>query len=351
MPTSKDVARLAGVSQSTVSFVVNGRDGVAAETRARVEAAMAQLQYQPNAGARALKEQRTRALGIVMPFGLTVDRLGVLPFIETFTRRARQHDHDVLLVTADEGPAGLLRLSRQRLCDAIVLMDVVTEDARVPVAADLDLPVVVVGVPAERAGLPCVDLDYELAGRLAVEDLVATGHRRVRVLGDPLSLTSYEVGCIRRVQRGAAVAALEAGVDCAVVPLPAAGAARSSAAPSSALADVLAGLLAGVRDAESPLGLVVPSRQVLTGLLPALAARGLRPGRDVSVVAQCDDELAVSVDPPLTSVSLEGAAVAERAMDLVFAALDARAAGGVGGVDRLELVVPRLTRRRSTCVP
>jgi DNA-binding LacI/PurR family transcriptional regulator len=311
--TSKDVARVAGVSQTTVSYVINGRSGVAPETRRRVEEAMAQLQYEPNAGARALKNQRTQAVAVMMPFGLTVDRLGVLPFIETFASRARPENHDVLLVTADEGPDGLLRLSRQRLCDAIVLMDVVTEDPRIPIAAELDLPVVVVGVPAHRAGLPCVDLDYELAGALAVDELVMSGHRRVRVLGAPLSRTPYEVNCIRRVQRGAADAAIRRGADF--------GLASVSETTSAAVAAALDTALGAGTSADDPVGLVVPSRQVLMLLLPVLASRRLRPGRDLSVVAQCEDDMAAAADPPLSNASVEPRAVANRAMDLVFAAL------------------------------
>ncbi|HZU93234.1 MAG TPA: LacI family DNA-binding transcriptional regulator, partial [Microbacterium sp.] len=58
-PTSRDVARLAGVSQSTVSFVYTGRDGVAPATRDRVLQAASELNYRPNLAARAMRTQRT----------------------------------------------------------------------------------------------------------------------------------------------------------------------------------------------------------------------------------------------------------------------------------------------------
>ena len=85
--TSKDVARLAGVSQSTVSYVMNGNRPISDATRKRVLDAIEALTYQPNAGARALASQRTRVVGLmVVPVhgpGLDgVPDAGALPFID-----------------------------------------------------------------------------------------------------------------------------------------------------------------------------------------------------------------------------------------------------------------------------
>src|SRR4051794_12142746 len=159
MVTSRDVARVAGVSQGTVSYVMSGRRSIWAAPRRRVEAAIEQLTYQPNAGARALASQRTQVIGLVVPFAPGADPTGLLPFIETIASCARAADHDVLLVTADEGPAGLTRLAGRRLCDAIVMMDIGAQDTRIPVAASLDIPVLLIGVPNDSSGLYCVDVD------------------------------------------------------------------------------------------------------------------------------------------------------------------------------------------------
>src|SRR3982751_6029339 len=171
--TSKDVARVAGVSQSTVSYVMSGKRP------------MAQLTYQPHAGARALAGRRTKVVGLVAPFDVTVGMAGLLPFIETIAISVRAKDHEVLLVTADEGSAGLRRLAGRTLCDAIVMMDILAQDERVPVAASLPIPVVLVGVPDDPAGLFCVDLDFEAAARMAIDELVGTGHDEGIVVGFP----------------------------------------------------------------------------------------------------------------------------------------------------------------------
>jgi len=209
--TSKDVARIAGVSQSTVSYVMSGRRPISEETRRRVEAAIQQLTYQPNAGARALASQRTQVIGLVVPFEPVDDTPGLLPFIETIAACAREQDYDVLLVTADEGAAGLRRLAGRSLCDAIVMMDIGATDGRIPVATELSVPVILIGVPDDSAGLHCVDLDFTLAGRLAVDELAACGHRRIVVIGYSAALLARRVNYVGRFLRGTESAAADHG--------------------------------------------------------------------------------------------------------------------------------------------
>src|SRR3954466_7754855 len=196
--TSKDVARIAGVSQSTVSYVMTGKRPISKTTRDRVLAAMEQLTYEPNAGARALAGRRTRVIGLVVPFGTASDKIGLLPFIETIASTARSNDHEVLLVTADEGSAGLRRLAGRALCDAIIVMDVQEQDERVPVAVSLPVPVVLVGVPGDPAGLYCVDLDFEAAARMAVDELADTRHDEAIVLGYPAGMMERGVNFVGR---------------------------------------------------------------------------------------------------------------------------------------------------------
>ena len=342
MVTSRDVARLAGVAQSTVSYVLSGRRPISAETRRRVESAIEELAFQPNAGARALKSQRTRVIGLVVPFGPDADTSGLLPFIETIAQCARAQDHDILLVTRDEGSAGLTRLAARSLCDAIVLMDIETRDARIPVAAALAVPVILIGLPAEPLGLPCVDLDFERAGRLAVEHLAGTGHDRIVLIGRPRPTVAREPNFVGRFRRGATAAAAAHDLPCTVVDQPARG-------PDGVAAAVDRGLHragpAMPHDAGERLGLVVHDTEAVQPVLTALAARGHRPGRDVSVVGLCPDVLAESTTPPVTNVSLEPREVSRRAMRTLFRLLDR---DGPAAAAPVELIMPRLTRRRTT---
>jgi DNA-binding LacI/PurR family transcriptional regulator len=334
MVTSRDVARIAGVSQSTVSYVMSGRRPISAETRRRVEAAIKQLTYQPNAGARALASQRTQVIGLVVPFAPGVDTSGLLPFIETIASCARAADHDVLLVTADEGSAGLERLAGRSLCDAIVMMDIEADDARIPVAASLRVPVILIGVPHDSAGLHCVDLDFPLAGRMAVDELATLGHDRIVVVGHPAEVVKRDVNFVRRFQRGAADAADARRVALHLVaPVP-----PDRAGTEAAVQQVLA--VGGERP-----GVVVPNSQAVQPLLQALLDRGLVPGRDLSLIALWPDVAASAVTPAVTNVSLEPRDVSRRAMQTLFQLLDP---GLEPPSELVQLITPRLTRRRTT---
>ncbi|MEU7859855.1 LacI family DNA-binding transcriptional regulator [Nonomuraea sp. NPDC049141] len=335
--TSKDVARVAGVSQSTVSYVMTGKRPISERTRRRVLDAMEQLTYEPHSGARALAGRRTRVVGLVVRFGIGGDTFGLLPFIETITSSARAHDHDVLLVTADEGSAGLRRLAGRALCDAIIMMDIEEQDERVPVAAALSVPVVLIGVPADPAGLHCVDLDFEEAARMAVDELAGTGHDEIVVMGYPSSSIERGLNFVGRVLRSARRQAQVRGLPLTVIEPVERG-------QEAAAADQLLARWTGGR---RRLGVVVPHSDTIVPLLNALRKRDVVPGRDLSLIGLSTDREAEQSDPPYTNVSGEPRDVSRRAMETLFWLLDPSS-----GVERpaIDLVAPRLTRR-TTVMP
>jgi DNA-binding LacI/PurR family transcriptional regulator len=332
--TSRDVARLAGVSQSTVSYVMSGRRPISDDTRKRVQAAIDQLTYQPNAGARALASQRTQVVGLVVPFGPAADTTALLPFIETIAGCARENDHDVLLVTDNEGTSALTRLAGRSLCDAIVLMNIAAADSRLSVAAASRVPVILIGIPDDPQGLPCVDLDYPEAARLSIGEAAAAGHDRVVVLGWSADEVARGANYVGRFERAAVEAAAAAGLEhVAVSPVEA-----SREGAREAVARALE--VGGPRPA-----LLVPASSSVPWVMQALAERGVLPGRDVTVVGLCTDAVAMTTVPAVTNVSTEPRDVSARAMQILFRLLERDREGPTGGV---ELVAPRLTRRETT---
>ncbi|MBT2233906.1 LacI family DNA-binding transcriptional regulator [Nonomuraea sp. NEAU-A123] len=335
--TSKDVARIAGVSQSTVSYVMTGKRPISEPTRRRVLDAMAQLTYEPHSGARALAGRRTQVVGLVVRFGVGGETFGLLPFIETIASSARAHDHDVLLVTADEGSAGLRRLAGRALCDAIIMMDIEEQDERVPVAAALSVPVVLIGVPADPAGLHCVDLDFEAAARMAVDELADTGHDEIVVVGYTAAAMERGLNFVVRVLRSVREHGQVRGLPLTVIEPVERG--------REAIAKVADQLLA--RRTGGRLGVVVPHSDTIVPLLNALRKRDVVPGRDISLIGLSTDREAEQSDPPYTNVSGEPRDVSRRAMETLFWLLDP-----TSGVERpaIDLVAPRLTRR-TTVMP
>src|SRR3954463_11901217 len=183
MSTINDVARAAGVSPSTVSYVLSGRRPISAQTRARVQAAINELGFHPHAGARALASSKTNVLALVVPLRVDVNVPVIMQFATAVVTAARAHNHDVLLLTKDEGTAGLERVANSTMVDALIVMDVERDDVRIPALRRLKQPSVLIGLPTDPAGIVCVDLDFAAAAHEALRHLAWHGHRRIALVG------------------------------------------------------------------------------------------------------------------------------------------------------------------------
>ncbi len=331
--TIADVARHAGVAVSTVSYVLSGKRTISATTRQRVLASIRALGYHPNAGARALASKRANVIALVLPLRAGMHLPVLMQFATTVVTTARTHDHDVLLVTADEGEAGLRRVAASALVDGLVLMDVELHDPRVPLLRELPCPSVLIGFPAEATGLTCVDLDFAAAGGQCVEHLAALGHREIALLGAPQVVYERHTGYALRTRRGFTEAAERLGL-------------AATALPCEESADAVHAEVAELLERRPGLtGLVVHNEAAVSHVLAALAALGKQVPRDVSVVAICPDELAERVSPALTSVLIPAEEVGRHAVTLLMQKLSDQDRASVPDAT---LLAPRLTVRAST---
>ncbi len=181
-PTSRDVAKLAGVSQTTVSYVMSGRRTVSPETEKRVQIAMKELGYQPHAGARSLRSRKSRVLGVVIPYHEGADGADQHYMLISLAQLLREHDFDLLLITANEGAAGLRRVMTTALCDGLFIMEVRFNDPRLEVVAEGKIPTVFIGTPGPgpfRSPIQSIDVDYYEAGTQAVHRIRDAGARNV----------------------------------------------------------------------------------------------------------------------------------------------------------------------------
>ncbi|WP_337062658.1 LacI family DNA-binding transcriptional regulator [Kineococcus sp. G2] len=272
MATIADVAQVAGVSASTVSYVLSGKRAISAATRARVEEAVSRLGYRPHAGARALASSRTGVIALVVPLHDAVDVGVVMQFVRGVVTTARAHEHDVLLLTQEE-TAGLERVTSASLVDGLVVLDIGVDDPRVGVLARLGRPTVLVGIPRDPHGLPCVDFDFAGAARTAVAHLAALGHRRVGLVGATPSSVRRGAGYADRLCEGFLAGAADAGVATATAPC-----AATAEGARACLAELRARL-------PAPTALLVHNEAALPHLLGALAAEGARVPADLSVVS------------------------------------------------------------------
>src|SRR3954470_16958217 len=179
MATMSDVARHARVSVSTVSYVLTGTRPISAATRERVLAAMAELDYQPNAMARGLASRRSGILGLLLPLR---DRpLGATEsgFVTGATAAAREAGYHLMLCPIDVDDLDELRaLATQGMVDGVLMMEVRLSDERVDLLAELGLPLALIGRTDTPEASTYVDIDFEQTVDAAVTHLADLGHRR-----------------------------------------------------------------------------------------------------------------------------------------------------------------------------
>jgi DNA-binding LacI/PurR family transcriptional regulator len=325
-----DVARHAGVSASTVSYVLSGKRSISSETRDRVLTSIRTLGYRPHASARALASSRSNVIALVVPLRSGAYVPILMQFGVSVVTAARGYDHDLLLLTQDEGVEGLERVAGTALVDAVIVMDIETHDSRLPVLREIDTPSVLIGFPADATGLTCIDFDFVAAGALGVRHLAELGCRNVALLGEPSAVYARGTGFAERTLHGFTRTVQELGVTGTVLPC--------EPAPN-AVAETVGRLL---RELPGLTGLVVQNEAVVEPMLKAIQAEGRRVPEDLSLIVIGPDELGLRTTPRLTSISLPTQDVAQGAVDLLIAKLDG------ADVPAATLLPPRLTVRDST---
>src|SRR5919198_184220 len=182
MATVQDVARRAGVSTATVSYVLNGTRFVSDSLRQRVLAAVRELHYEPNAAARTLRSNRSHTLGLILP-----DLRN--PFFTEAVRGvedvAQARGYTLLLANSDEDAeqeARHLRVLRSKHVDGLILAPAGGSYEELEQLVRADFPLVL--LDRDLAGLRtcAVMLDNEAAAHAAVDHLIRLGHRRVGMI-------------------------------------------------------------------------------------------------------------------------------------------------------------------------
>jgi LacI family transcriptional regulator len=293
-PTSADVARLAGVSRTTVSFVLNETPSaqISLPTRERVLAAAAELEYSPSAAARTLAGGATRILGLVMrqrPEQVAVDAL--LPeTLRGLTTAARDAGYRVLVESMPPGDDSYTALLHSQHADGLVVSGPLADDRGLAAIQREGFPVVLQGT-LNGLDIPSVDVDNRLGARQAVRHLLDSGHRAIAcVTNAPIAYTA----AADRLA-GYREALEEAGIpfDDRLV----AEGAFDAASGHSALGRLL-------RRGVPFTAVFAASDVVALGVIGAARSHHLEVPAQLAVVGFDDIPLAAHFDPPLTTVRL-----------------------------------------------
>jgi LacI family transcriptional regulator len=192
--TSSDIAREAGVSQATVSRVLNADPRVAPRTRARVLRVMERLNYTPNAIARGLVTNRTDLVGVVVsdimnPF--------YPEFLEAIASQLGEHGRKMLLFNAggqsEDADDNYTRVLLEQRVDGIIFTSAVRDSAMVQRLVERKFPVVLTNRYAEGVQCDMAVGDNDAGAAAVAKHLLELGHARIAVIaGDPRASTSYD---------------------------------------------------------------------------------------------------------------------------------------------------------------
>ncbi|MCX6030706.1 MAG: LacI family DNA-binding transcriptional regulator [Chloroflexi bacterium] len=323
-PTQTDVARLAGFSTATVSYVLNGlandRVPISEETRKRVLAVIEELGYEPDARAQALRSGHTKTIGLIIPdirnphFWQTAD--GV-------EQELRASGYHLLLSSADISPEYgediFKELSRRRI-DGLILMSTFifqSEGAQKTLTQLLKrrFPIARIG---EHPTIDCVVSNYQAATREATAYLLSLQHRRigliygVRPSWDSLGTADLPVDSAGGLDR------LLPYQDC----LRAAGLPVDPAliiTCGTAIEDGYQAALQLLKLPARPTALLVINDLLTIGALRAASDLGLRVPADLSLVGYDDIPLASYLTPRLTTSSKDMVRVGREVVKLLLA--------------------------------
>lgn len=327
MATRDDVARLAGVSSSTVSYVISGRRPISQATRERVRRAMRDLDYTPNAVAQALAGARKGIVALHYPpshHGLDSTQF---EYVSAAAERGRERGYHTLLWSNPiDDVDGLRSLVSQQLVDGVILMEVLPVDPRIPILQSSPIPFVAIGRPDHVNEIAYVDNDFDSMARQVIDHLADLGHTHALFLS-PLGLASINRAIEQHARRR--------GV-------------RLEYAPNNAT------LRAGYEGftylsalEEPPTAVFSYSEMTTLGLLHAAALAGASIPDRLTVVGLAVDGVAAEMFiPSLTTVSPPSRQIATVAMDTLADAID----GTATKIPQV-LLAPTLTVRGSSAPP
>ncbi|WP_413736563.1 ribose operon transcriptional repressor RbsR [Sodalis sp. RH21] len=305
MATMKDVARLAGVSTSTVSHVINNNRFVSDAVRDKVLAVVEQLNYAPSALARSLKINQTRTLGMLITSSNNPFYAEVVHGVE---RSCYERGYSLILCNTEEDADRMSRsmetLLQKRVDGLLIMCTENNQPSRLALRRYPSLPIVMMDWTPFEDALDIIQDNSLLGGCLATEHLISRGYTDIACIAGPQNKTTA-----RHRLEGYRLAMGRAGLT---IP-----------AGYEVFSDFEFG--GGVTAMQALLALPRPPHAVFTGndavavgVYQALFQAGLSVPQDMAVIGYDDIELAKYMTPPLTTINQPKDSLGELAIDTLI---------------------------------
>ena len=306
MVTINDVAREAGVSKATVSYVLSESPLISEKTAVKVRDTMNRLGYSVNHAARSLSTAHTNTIGIVTParYG-DFFSLSVGAYLYALSAAARKYGYDTLLLTCDEKADALSAAAQAHKIDGVVVLDVRNEDSRIETLVKTGLPGVLLGVPEDSKGIDCVDTDFANAAERLVDMLASAGHREILLVGWPKAMYDQGLNYAIRFRDAALCTGKRRSVNLRIV----------------CSDDELLGSDRAIKQALGSFGdataMIIHNDAALVSAQQVLHEIGISVPEDLSVVSLVPDQMAIGMRIPYTSMSIDLRTVAEETISVL----------------------------------
>jgi DNA-binding LacI/PurR family transcriptional regulator len=329
-PTIRDVARQAGVSHQTVSRVINGSEGVLPETRALVEAAIAEMGYRPNAIARSMARGQTHTLACISP---NLTDYTFASVIEGAEVEARQHDYFMLSSSASD-PEVFRKLVDElvghRRVDGLIVINPYADERFEYIPKNF--PLVFVGASAHEKNICSVSLDDEKVAYEATRHLITLGHTSIALVTGPM-----EEDCSQDRTEGYRRALSEAGIafdESMVVE-------GDWSATSGQDA-----LLSFVELGRVPTAIFAQNDRMAMGVLRAARDVNIKVPTQLAVIGVDDMPLSSYFDPPLTTMRQDIPRIGREAVRMLLGIIQKKTTETCDLKLHAELVVRRSTSEK-----
>jgi len=327
-PTQNDVARLAKVSHTTISRYINNKGHISPDVKERIKSAIEDLNYKPNMFAQGLKSRRSMTLGVIFPDIVNPFFSNIFKSVEDIAHR---NGYNVILCITDENAEkeiDYLKVLKTRAVDGYLIVPSPSDDyTRYNILQGHHI-VYAVRKPALE-NIICYKNADDYALRLAVEHLIALGHRRIGIINLPLTIppARERLEGYRQTLR-----MYNIPVDNDLIRY-------SPFSMDVSYHETMALLELPTR----PTALISANMSLVLGSLRALKDKKLAIPSDISLIGVDDFETSSLLDPPLTTVALQVCSLGELAIHALLNLVQ----GNVFEPKTIELY-PELIVREST---